>query len=82
MAIRRVLWDDFQGGNVDHIAEHGLTPDDIDEVLSSPVELGVSRSSGLPVALGFTSAGDYICVVFEWVDGEAVYPVTAYVVEE
>ncbi len=82
MAIRRVLWDDYPGGNVDHIAEHGLTPDDVDEVLSSPDEIGVSRSSGLPVALGFTSAGEYICVVFEWVDGETVYPVTAYVVEE
>jgi hypothetical protein len=28
-----VIWDDEPSGNVDHIAEHGLTPDEVDEVL-------------------------------------------------
>ncbi len=82
MAIRRVIWDDSPGGNVDHIAEHGLTPEDVEEVLSGPQVLDTSRSSGLPVALGFTSSGEYICVVFEWADEDTVYPVTAYVVED
>src|SRR5438093_64832 len=28
-----VIWDDEPGQNVDHIAEHGLTPEEVDEVL-------------------------------------------------
>jgi hypothetical protein len=34
------------------------------------------------VAFGFTSGGEFVCVVFEWAEEDAVYPVTAYVVEE
>jgi hypothetical protein len=26
-----VIWDDEPGGNVEHVAEHGLTPDEVDE---------------------------------------------------
>ena len=29
----QITWDDEPGGNVDHVAEHGLTPDEVDEVL-------------------------------------------------
>ena len=28
-----VIWDDEPGGNVEHVAENGLTPDEVDEVL-------------------------------------------------
>jgi hypothetical protein len=28
-----IIWDDEPGQNVDHIAENGLTPDEVDEVL-------------------------------------------------
>ena len=28
-----IIWDDEPGANVEHIAEHGLTPDEVDEVL-------------------------------------------------
>ena len=65
-----------------HIAEHGLTPEDVEDVLFGSHELDASRSSGLPIALGFTAAGEYLCVVFEWVDEDTVYPVTAYVLED
>jgi hypothetical protein len=86
LAIRQVVWDtdDDPRGNVRHIAEHGLLPEDVEDVLFGIHELGANRSSGFPVALGFTATGEYICVVFEWVDEdkEAVYPVTAYRLEE
>ena len=82
MAIRKVIWDDDPRGNVSHIAEHGLTPEDVEDVLFGVYELDASNSSGLPIALGFTSAGEYICVVFEWADEDTVYPVTAYTVED
>jgi hypothetical protein len=81
VAIQNVIWDtdDDPRGNVQHIADHGLTPDDVESVLFGVHELDASRSSGLPIALGFTSGGEYICVVFE---KDTVYPVTAYVAEE
>jgi hypothetical protein len=28
-----VIWDDEPGQNVEHIAEHGLTPKEVDEIL-------------------------------------------------
>ena len=80
MAIRHVIWDTH--GNVSHIAEHGVTPEDVEDVLLGAHELGRSRSSGLPIALGFTTSGEYLCVVFEWIDDDTVYPVTAYVLED
>lgn len=84
MAIRYAIWDleDDRRGNVRHIAEHGLTREDVEDVLFGIHELDTSRSSDKPIAFGLTSAGEYICVVFDWVDDETVYPVTAYVLEE
>lgn len=82
MPYYEIIWDDSPGGNVEHIAEHNLTPDDIEEVLFNPVDKDVSLSSGLPIASGFTPDGRYILVVFEQIDEVTVYPVTAYDVEE
>lgn len=84
MAIRDVIWDmdDEPEGNVQQIAEHGLSKDDVEDILFGVHEIDESHSSGRPIALGFNSADEYICVVFEWVDDETVYPVTAYFLEE
>ncbi len=84
MAIRYAIWDteDDPRGNVRHIGEHGLTPEDVEDVLFGVHESDTSRSSGSPMVFGFTSAGTYICVVFEWVSDDTVYPVTAYALEE
>lgn len=84
MAIDNVIWDtdDDPEGNVRHVEEHGLTKEDVEDVLFGVHELDVSRSSGRPIALGFDAADRYLCVVFEWVDDDTVYPVTAYILEE
>ncbi len=74
--------EDDPRGNVRHIGEHGLTQEDVEDVLFGLCELDTSHSSGSPIALGFTSSGQYICVVLEWVDDETVYPVTAYPLDE
>jgi hypothetical protein len=78
----KVVWNDEPGGNVEHIAEHGLTPEDVEEVLFSPLDRDVSRSTGLPIVFGFTPDGRYILVVYEQIDEVTIYPVTAYEVEE
>jgi len=82
MPYYEIIWNGESGGNVEHIAEHGLTPEDIEEVLFHPVDRDVSRSSGLPIVFGFTPDGRYILVVYEQTDERTIYPVTAYEVEE
>jgi hypothetical protein len=40
-----------------------------------------SRSSGLFIAFGETSTGRLIAVIYEEIDDESAYPVTAYEVD-
>jgi hypothetical protein len=83
MAYHEILWNfEDKDGNVAHIAEHDLTPEDVNAVLMDPEETGVSRSSGRPIAFGYTPDGRYICVVYEEVDQLTLYPVTAFEVKD
>jgi uncharacterized DUF497 family protein len=74
----QIIWNDEPDGNVAHIEEHDLTVDDVEHVLANPERETVSRSSGLPCVFGTTPDGRYIIVVYEQVDEDTVYPVTAY----
>lgn len=78
-----IIWDldDDPNGNVQHIAEHDLTPDEVNEVLQSAVgDAVISRTSGNLITFGWTSTGRHIAVVFENVldDPKTAYPLTAY----
>ena len=79
-----ILWDleDDEQGNVQHIAEHGFDKDDVALIFDNPVGLDHSDSSGQPAVFGYTVDGRYVAVVFEQVDDETVYPITAYEVPE
>jgi uncharacterized DUF497 family protein len=66
---------------VAHIEEHGITKDEVVEVLRNPVSESANRSSGRPIVFGLTSTGKTIAVVYEQVDDDTVYPVTAYEVD-
>ena len=46
--------DDDEGGNVDHIAEHGLTPDEVESALDDIRRHTTSRSTGRPAIFGTT----------------------------
>lgn len=46
------IWELTEDGNVSHIAEHGLTPDDVEPIVLNPDFHGVSRSTGRPIAFG------------------------------
>ncbi len=81
MPYYEIIWNEESDGNVEHIGEHGLTPEDVEEVLFNPVDRDVSRSTGLPIVFGFTPDGRYIMVVYEQIDDVTIYPVTAYDVE-
>jgi uncharacterized DUF497 family protein len=75
-----IVWDldDDPEGNVQHCAEHGVTKDEVDEVLLAATDADVSRSSGRPAVFGDTSAGRHLMVIYEEIDEDTIYPVTAY----
>ncbi len=73
-----LLWD---GENDEHIAEHGLTIEDVEYAVENSIKTHVSRSSGRPMIEGYTPDGRVIMVVFEYLDDVTIYPVTAYEVE-
>ena len=82
MRITQIIWDldDDPDGNVQHIAEHGLSVDEVEDVLYAAEEVIASQTSGRPITFGETSTGRYIAVVFEVIDENplTVYPITAY----
>jgi hypothetical protein len=61
-----------------HCAEHGVSKDEVEEVLQNPTDVDISESSGRPVAFGDTSTGKHLMVSYDEVDEDSVYPVTAY----
>lgn len=80
-----VIWDDEPGGNVEHVAEHGLTPEEVDEVLlDDSIPTAHSATTNWPCKFGYISTGKYIIVI--WDEGNddprMIYPVTAYEVPE
>ena len=82
MRYLNVVWNDEQGGNTEHVLEHGFTKADVEHVIENPVSEAFSDSSGRPCFFGYTPEGEYIIVVYEELDSDTIYPVTAYMVPE
>jgi uncharacterized DUF497 family protein len=80
MAFDAIIWDldDDPAGNVMHCGEHGISKEEVEEVVENATDADVSRSSGRPVIFGDTVAGRHVMVVFELIDDDTIYPVTAY----
>ena len=83
----QVIWDleDDPDGNVQHILDHGLTVEEVEDVLLDPQSVTtVSRSSGEPITFGDTATGRHIAVVWEHItdDPLTMKPITAYEVPE
>lgn len=80
----QILWDDDDNpaGNVQHIAEHGLTTEDVEHVLENPTLETTSRATDRPCVFGYTPSGDFIMVVYEETSKDTIYPITAYEVPE
>ena len=59
MQFVQVIWDDddLPEGNVQHIAEHGLTMDNVEYVIENPAKEGTSSSTGRPCCFGYTPDG-------------------------
>lgn len=81
--VWQACWDldDDPRGNVQHIAEHDVSKEEVEEMLEDPDGIERSRTSGLLIAFGETSSGRLIAVVFEEIGDDSVYPVTAYEID-
>ena len=80
MPYYRYFWIDE---NENHVADHGISREEFEEVVGDPESVEDSRSSDRFVARGMTSTGRYLCCVYElFDDGMTVYPVTAYDIDE
>jgi len=80
MPTDSIVWDldNDPDGNVQHCAKHGVTKEEVEEVFQNITDADISRSSGRPVIFGDTSMGRHLMVVYEEIDADTVYPVTAY----
>lgn len=84
LTFTSILWDrdDDPEGNVQHIARHNVTTEEVEDVFKKPTGTGTSRSSGRPIVFGDTRAGRHIMVAYEGIDASTAYPITAYEVRK
>jgi uncharacterized DUF497 family protein len=71
--ITHIVWDDW---NIDHIARHGVTPEDVEEVLDSSFFITKGRDNTFRV-IGQTYGGRYLTVYLATRGGGGFYVVTA-----
>jgi uncharacterized protein len=70
-------WDD---ANVEHLARHGITPDEIEELFEGPI---VRRRGGTDApdrfrVLGRTAAGRYLAIVYQQKGRDLIRPFTGW----
>jgi hypothetical protein len=65
-----------------HVAEHGLSQEEFEEVVTNPEGETISRSSGNPIAFGANQSGRVLCCVFRRIDDDVSQPITAFEVGE
>jgi hypothetical protein len=65
-----------------HLAEHGITPEDFENVVGNPTQQDFSHTSGSPAAFGYTDDGRYVIAIFDFIDDMTILPITAYEVPE
>lgn len=80
MLYHTIIWDmdDDPAGNVQHCDEHDVTKEEVEEVIQNASDADLSRSSGRPVLFGDTNTGRHLIVVYESIDQDTIYPITAY----
>ena len=78
----QVFWDHLPGGNVEYIAQRGVTEAEFEDVFFNdgiPTEVS-SASDWRMTKAGYTSTGKYVRIVWEEVEGEPliIIPVTVF----
>ena len=72
-AIRRLIWDDW---NVAHIARHGVTPEDVEEVCQGSYLVRQTYEGRLMV-IGPNAAGNLLSAILAPEGDDTYYVVTA-----
>ena len=67
---------------VEHLAEHGVTPEEFQHVMENPTKRGRSDSTNRPCVWGYTEDGRFLLAVYQKIDAVTILPVTAYEVPE
>ncbi len=78
MIINELQWDD---GNVEHIAQHGVNPQEVEDVCFS-FHIYVRESSQRYIISGQSTNGRYLNVVIERVSKGVFRPITAFEMSE
>lgn len=81
--LAEIIWDleDEPDGNAYHIAENGVTMEEVEDILRNrrnPTD--ISLSSGRPITSGYTKGGRFLIVVWEEAcdNPRMIRPITAY----
>jgi uncharacterized DUF497 family protein len=74
-------WDEW---NIEHLESHGVTPQEVDEVLANPSSRVIenpSPTSNRPAIFGYTTEGRPLLIAYDVLDDDVprrIYPITAY----
>jgi hypothetical protein len=74
MRISKLDWDDYR---IEHVAEHGVEPEEVWEVCEDSLHLARRQGSNRYRLYGQTEEGRYLFVVLEHVEGTIFKPITA-----
>ncbi len=73
--VRKLIWDAW---NVQHIARHHITPDEVEEICHKLPLVLRGQQKGRLVLIGLTDEKKFVAVVLEAQGHGTYYPVTAY----
>lgn len=69
--------------NIQHLADHGVTPEQFETAVMHAETNEWSRSTGRPAIRGRDDTGRMLFCVYEWVEEDVtIYPITAYEVHD
>lgn len=74
MFISKLEWDEYR---IQHIARHGIEPEDVWEVCEDPRHLAHREGRNRYRLYGQTAEGRYVFVVLEQFEGTVYKPITA-----
>jgi uncharacterized DUF497 family protein len=74
MRITKLDWDHYR---IDHIAQHGVEPEEVWEVCENPLHLAHRQGRNRYRLYGQTADGRYLFVVLEHIEGTIFKPITA-----
>ena len=72
---------EWTSDRIEHIAKHGITPEEVEEVFATVSTVKRARG-GVYEAWGQTESGRYLLVVFRYLGHNRAWPITARDMDE